>query len=313
MATKKFKNTVSFEDKIVLPKEISGRVLVINQDGELGSSNVTQTEISYLEGLTANLQDKLDTIEEDLSTVTAEAEAAIPLTQKGASNGVATLDENGKVPTTQLPSYVDDVLEFSNLAALPAEGEAGKIYVTLDNNKTYRWSGSAYIEISPSEVNSVNTKTGIVVLSSEDLNHTQSDETKWTVVDESSIAAHLNELASRTTLLESSAPIPEGDIGQTEFNFSNNVTTPSNITGLTFSNSQVRSFVAEVTVERGLSAEAYIIQGININGSFSISQEGIGDDVGVTLSMTSSGQMQYVSTDAVEGGVIKFRARSITI
>jgi hypothetical protein len=55
---------------------------------------------------------------------------------------------NGKVPAAQLPSYVDDVLEFTNLAALPTTGEASKIYVTLDTNKQYRWSGTTYIEFS---------------------------------------------------------------------------------------------------------------------------------------------------------------------
>lgn len=53
----------------------------------------------------------------------------------------------GKVPPKQLPSYVDDVLEFANLAAFPVTGETGKIYVALDTNKTYRWSGSAYVQI----------------------------------------------------------------------------------------------------------------------------------------------------------------------
>lgn len=57
---------------------------------------------------------------------------------------------DGKVPATQLPSYVDDVIEGASLSALPEKGEAGKIYVTLDTNKTYRWSGSAYVEISAS-------------------------------------------------------------------------------------------------------------------------------------------------------------------
>ena len=71
-------------------------------------------------------------------------------TEKGAAGGVATLDANGLVPSSQLPSYVDDVIEAANFAALPAEGEGGKIYVTLDNNKTYRWGGSAYVEISAS-------------------------------------------------------------------------------------------------------------------------------------------------------------------
>ena len=56
----------------------------------------------------------------------------------------------GKIPTSQLPSYVDDVLEYANLSAFPATGETGKIYVALDTNLTYRWSGSAYIEISKS-------------------------------------------------------------------------------------------------------------------------------------------------------------------
>jgi hypothetical protein len=69
---------------------------------------------------------------------------------KGAVNGYASLDAGGKVPSTQLPSYVDDVLEFANLAGFPVTGETGKIYVTIDTNKTYRWTGSVYVEISAS-------------------------------------------------------------------------------------------------------------------------------------------------------------------
>ena len=57
---------------------------------------------------------------------------------------------DGKVPSSQLPSYVDDVLEFANLASFPATGESGKIYVALNTNLTYRWSGTTYAEISPS-------------------------------------------------------------------------------------------------------------------------------------------------------------------
>ena len=54
----------------------------------------------------------------------------------------------GTVPASQLPSYVDDILEFADLASLPVTGETGKIYVTLDDNKLYRWSGSIYVEVS---------------------------------------------------------------------------------------------------------------------------------------------------------------------
>lgn len=69
---------------------------------------------------------------------------------KGANSGIAELDENGKVPSSQLPSYVDDVLEYSAKNNFPATGETGKIYVDTTTNLTYRWSGSAYVEISAS-------------------------------------------------------------------------------------------------------------------------------------------------------------------
>ena len=90
------------------------------------------------------------------SAITTHEGAADPHTgyqkesEKGVANGYAGLDATGKVPSVQLPAFVDDVLEFANLAAFPATGTAGVIYVALDTNKVYRWSGSAYVEISPS-------------------------------------------------------------------------------------------------------------------------------------------------------------------
>lgn len=69
---------------------------------------------------------------------------------KGVANGYASLDSNGLVPSSQLPSYVDDVLEYTNLAGFPATGESGKIYVDLATNKVYRWGGTVYVEVSPS-------------------------------------------------------------------------------------------------------------------------------------------------------------------
>jgi hypothetical protein len=67
---------------------------------------------------------------------------------KGVANGYAGLGSDGKVPASQLPSYVDDVIEASAQGGFPVTGESGKIYVALDTGKTYRWGGSAYVEIS---------------------------------------------------------------------------------------------------------------------------------------------------------------------
>jgi len=70
--------------------------------------------------------------------------------QKGQPNGFAELDESGKVPSAQLPGFVDDIEEYADLASFPEEGSAGKLYVAQDTNKVYRWSGTVYIEISAS-------------------------------------------------------------------------------------------------------------------------------------------------------------------
>lgn len=83
----------------------------------------------------------------------------------GAPNGVATLDTSGKVPAAQLPSYVDDVLEYATFSDLPAMGEPGKIYITVTpytdangvTSSQFRWSGSAYAPIiaSPGSTDAV--------------------------------------------------------------------------------------------------------------------------------------------------------------
>lgn len=69
---------------------------------------------------------------------------------KGAPNGLASLNENGIIPSAQLPSYVDDVIEVATFSNLPGTGESGKIYIVQDTNLTYRWSGTDYVEISKS-------------------------------------------------------------------------------------------------------------------------------------------------------------------
>lgn len=74
----------------------------------------------------------------------------VDVSDVGVANGIAQLDVNGKVPSQQLPSYVDDVLEYTSISQFPVTGETGKIYVDTTTNKTYRWGGSTYTEISES-------------------------------------------------------------------------------------------------------------------------------------------------------------------
>lgn len=115
-----------------------------------------EAEIDRIEnkfdGVTDELEDALQKEIEDRkagdTTITNSLNAFI--STKGQPGGLAELDSTGKVPAAQLPSYVDDVLEFSTKAQFPQTGETGKIYVAKDTNLTYRWTGTQYLEISQS-------------------------------------------------------------------------------------------------------------------------------------------------------------------
>lgn len=80
------------------------------------------------------------------------------------ANGWVKLDGTAKVPAAQLPSYVDDVLEYANFAALPVTGAAGVLYVTLNDNKEFRWGGSAYVALVASPGSTDNVPEGSVNL-----------------------------------------------------------------------------------------------------------------------------------------------------
>lgn len=69
---------------------------------------------------------------------------------RGAANGIAPLNSSAQIDSQYLPSYVDDVVEYTQKSSFPTTGEAGKIYVDKATNLTWRWSGTAYVEISPS-------------------------------------------------------------------------------------------------------------------------------------------------------------------
>ena len=89
----------------------------------------------------------------DITINAVDSTARIASSLIGAASGVCPLDATSKVAAVYLPSYVDDVLEYANLAALPASGATGVIYVTVDTSKIYRWSGTQYVEISPTAGN----------------------------------------------------------------------------------------------------------------------------------------------------------------
>ena len=130
-----------------------------NTTNSLSSFGVTATatELNYMDGVTSNVQTQLNGkaasshnhSAADITSGTLSADR-IPTITDGKIQSVSASKITGTIPQSALPSYVDDVLEYKNLEAFPDTGESGKIYVAQDTNKTYRWSGAAYVEISAS-------------------------------------------------------------------------------------------------------------------------------------------------------------------
>lgn len=110
-----------------------------------------------------------------VSALTADDVGAVSTEKVGVATGVASLDENGKIPASQLPEYAHEIVEgylFNGEFYTDDEhtqqitGEKEKVYVDLVSNKCYRWSGSIYIEISPSEQMSAITNSEIDIICS---------------------------------------------------------------------------------------------------------------------------------------------------
>ena len=160
---KKLDNTVSNIDYNTLKGRVDTNedsIAMLNSDVEGLTTDVgmLKTDMTTVKGAVTTIQDdyvsKTRKVNgKDLSadiTLGASDVKAIPTSQKGMANGVAELDANGFVPSSQLPSYVDDVLEYDTKTDFPTNGESGKIYIATDTNLQYRWTGTQYIEISSS-------------------------------------------------------------------------------------------------------------------------------------------------------------------
>ena len=168
-ATASMDGLMSKEDYVELNTTIPGQIEDLKEaDSNLSNriddlDNKIDKEIADREAEIDRIENKFDGVTDKLeealqkeiedrkagdTTITNSLNAFI--STKGQPSGLAELDSTGKVPAAQLPSYVDDVLEFSTKAQFPQTGETGKIYVSKDTNLTYRWTGTQYLEISQS-------------------------------------------------------------------------------------------------------------------------------------------------------------------
>lgn len=200
--------------------------ITVDNAGHITAAEVVEiVGAQYITGLTSDAQTQID--------------AKIPASEKGQPNGVATLGADGLVPPGQLPSYVDDVVEAYIVGSTPladdwlsltAGGaaltpEIGKIYIVMTEgsyqNKQYRWGGTVYVLCNPSDVNSVNGKTGVVVLTQDDIGEGETytqfskvDKTKLGTVAEGATKNTITQNGTETANPTFYAPTTGGGAGQ---------------------------------------------------------------------------------------------------
>ena len=129
-----------------------------------------KTKLKIGDGI--NIFKDLPYISDDLTAaaiISALTYTPLDSAKVGVAEGIASLDASGKVPTSQLPSFVDDVVEVNGIDSAPETGETDKIYVDTVTNKTYRWSGTAYVEISASDIVTASENNGYIKINGTDV------------------------------------------------------------------------------------------------------------------------------------------------
>lgn len=190
----------------------------------LGDLETHSTDISKLDTRVTNLETKSTEFTNKFSSVdNTLTEVKNTLNEKVSINSI--LDTNGIILSSVLPSYVDDVLEYNSKSDFPLSGETGKIYVDKTKNLTYRWSGSVYVEISPSLALGETADTAYSGLKG------LTNANNITKLD-----TRVTSLESRTTLVENSVTTNTSDISTLKTNVGTNTsdisTLKTNTSGL---------------------------------------------------------------------------------
>ena len=195
----------------------------------------------------------------------------------------------GIIDASRLPSFIDDVLEFANLAGFPLSGETGKIYIALDTNKAYRWSGSTYVYITSGAVDSVNGKTGAVSLTKSDIGLSNVDNTS----DSSKNVLSATKLATARTIALSG-----GVVGSVSFDGSTDVTIDTTIQpdSVTLGTDTTGNYMVDITPGSGISVTH--TQGEGSTAVITNSEPNVTTDISTTHNSTS---VVVHSSDGTDG------------
>ena len=279
----------------IIHLETDANIVIENDNKQFISKTQKEGLDSLLEMKEDDAFGKVDDVQDyDGTTLVTNKVAKLPQfiksTEKGSNGGVATLGSDGKVPSSQLPSYVDDVLEYANLSSFPTSGQSGKIYVALDTNKTYRWGGTTYVVISDTLALGETTGTAYDgAKGKQNANNIANLDTRVGNVETKSSTneTNINNITNGTTKV--------GKAGIAD-NFSSNktITIDGDASGSTTTDFSTNPTITLTLSNSGVTAGTY--------SAVSVNQKGIVTSGGQTLEVGTSGQTTP-STSLVVGGL----------
>lgn len=344
MSIKKFKSDVSIEALLKLPNLTANRVITLNGSGEVEESAVTNTELSYLTGTTSSVQSQLGAKADLVSgKVPVSQLPALVVTEVFVVADIAARDAltvgagDGEVQEGDIAivlSNVDAVREpfiydgtqWQTLDTQNFDAQlATKTTDDLDEGTTNKYFSD---ELAQDAV-------GAMVVNTDTVNLTYTDATPELKADVKTQMSITSDASGIKLAGDEASPgntqyygtdgsgnkgyhaFPNlgsaGDISETSFSFADNQASPANVTGLAFAAATVRSFKAQVVVERGTTYETFELMGVQRNADFTMAIESVGDDTGVVFTITTAGQVQYTSSNTGDAGVVKFRALTLTV
>ena len=275
---------------------------------------------THVDGGLDELADRTNTVEDNLTAHLGAGSA------KHAASQI-TNNPSGNITANNVEAAINQ-LDTNKYEAADFDGDFDTRLATKDTDDLVESATNKYA--SPAQLDKVDfiTVTQAVDLDdveSKALSATQPSDNISTLTNDSAFvdaagaqtAAVVNSTAGNETVQAPSVAAMKayvgqsaGDILETSFAVVNNITTLTDITGFAFANGSVRSFEAQVSIDRAGDNlyEKFDIEGIQKAGSWEISVESVGDDSGIEFDIDATGQVQYTATNLTSGGTLKFRS-----
>lgn len=306
-------NTASINNHIT---DISGAhaASAISYDNTISSLTATDVkealdELQSTKFDSADFSSEFDSNLASKSTTDLSEGANLYYTDERSQDSVGTI----LADTASINLTYDDVTPQISAEVLPAgvDHDALQNYVALEHVDHSNVEISTGVDSGLTGGGDISTTRNLSV----DINGTTlesiiADDDEILIYDTS--AGALRRM-TRGDFIEGSGNTSDGDILETQASLLDNQATPANVTGLSFSNGVVRSFIAQISVERGSDFEIFEINGIQKSADWDISVSSIGDITGINFIITSAGQIQYTSTSTGNSASVSFRADTTSI